>query len=56
MRSAFAPRDLEALENDIDQLMWGYDFIVEGDLVRTLPRSEALKFWTQWWSDEGNRR
>jgi HEAT repeat protein len=47
---------LQALEEECDQQMPGYDFIVEPDVIRILPCPEALKFWTQWWSDETKRK
>ena len=30
----------------------GWDFILEKDHLRVLPRARALEFWKQWWADE----
>ncbi|MBI3858135.1 MAG: HEAT repeat domain-containing protein, partial [Planctomycetes bacterium] len=33
-----------------------YAFVLEADRIRLLPPAEALKFWTDWWEQEGKKK
>jgi len=33
-----------------------WDYILEDDAIRVLPRAEALEFWKKWWADEQARK
>ncbi len=46
--------NLYGARSAIEALQWT-DFILEEDRLRLLPRSQALRFWREWWDREGKR-
>jgi len=46
---------LEALGHVLDLANGRHEFILEPDCIRIVSREEAIKFWSAWWLNEGNR-